>query len=213
MERRDPRSDRELFPDITADQWSRSESLVNIPDVQARIDQACDSLGDQMAWFLREHVTATALENVAFESPLEIIFYAWFEAFEASWAHAMWRNVRGPKIGLRAQHWVEVEDQRFRLDFMVFVYARNDDDERFRDTLFPKISIELDGHDFHEKTKEQVTKRNQRDRLLQQAGWRVFHVSGSELARRPLEVVSEIHAHCRDEYENFQFKVYEAKKE
>ena len=42
------------------------------------------------------------------------------------------------------------------------------------------VLIELDGHDFHEKTKEQVIYRNKRDRILEKYGF-VYHISGSEI--------------------------------
>ena len=54
------------------------------------------------------------------------------------------------------------------------------------------IAVELDGHDFHEKTKAQVAYRNRRDRDLQSAGWTIFHFSGSELFREPCNCVREV---------------------
>lgn len=44
-----------------------------------------------------------------------------------------------------------------------------------------RIAIELDGQDFHERTKEQATRDKQRDRDLQAAGWRVLRFAGSEV--------------------------------
>lgn len=41
--------------------------------------------------------------------------------------------------------------------------------------------IECDGHDFHERTKEQAQKDKERDRTLQAAGFRVFRFTGSEI--------------------------------
>ena len=63
------------------------------------------------------------------------------------------------------------------------------------------IAVELDGHDFHERTKEQVTYRNQRDRLLQAAGWAVFHFSGSELYRGQMECVVAVAELARQRHE------------
>jgi very-short-patch-repair endonuclease len=56
-----------------------------------------------------------------------------------------------------------------------------------------RIAIELDGHDFHERTREQVIHRNKRDRDLQADGWLVWHVSGSEFNSSPESVVREIY--------------------
>lgn len=44
-----------------------------------------------------------------------------------------------------------------------------------------KYIIEIDGHDFHEKTKEQVRKDKQRERYLQSKGYIVIRFTGSEV--------------------------------
>jgi hypothetical protein len=59
------------------------------------------------------------------------------------------------------------------------------------------IGVELDGHTFHEKTLEQVTYRNQRDRALQQIGWRVYHFSFAEFTKNPRESILEVVEHAR----------------
>lgn len=60
------------------------------------------------------------------------------------------------------------------------------------------LIIECDGHDFHEKTKKQVEKRNQRDFDLKMAGYDIIHFSGSEIFNDPygcaLKVVKLIKA-------------------
>ncbi len=43
------------------------------------------------------------------------------------------------------------------------------------------IVVECDGHDFHERTKEQARRDKQRDRFLQSKGYRVLRFTGSEL--------------------------------
>ncbi len=43
------------------------------------------------------------------------------------------------------------------------------------------LILECDGHDFHEKTKEQAAKDKRRDRELQHLGYRVFRFTGSEI--------------------------------
>ena len=44
-----------------------------------------------------------------------------------------------------------------------------------------KIIIECDGHDFHDRTREQARKDRSRDRALQSLGYRVFRYTGSEI--------------------------------
>jgi very-short-patch-repair endonuclease len=48
-----------------------------------------------------------------------------------------------------------------------------------------RLVVEVDGHEFHEKTKEQAARDKRRDRDLQQEGWSVFHFTGSEVWRDP----------------------------
>lgn len=57
----------------------------------------------------------------------------------------------------------------------------------------PRLMIvECDGHDFHEKTKEQARRDKQRDRFLQSRGYKVLHFTGSEIWADPSAVADEI---------------------
>lgn len=126
-------------------------------------------------------------------SPLEAIFAVWFEAHLFAYRSMTPMHC---EIVLVPQHVAHCCDGMiYRLDFMIgAVFPANLERvaSRLEVPLFPMIGVELDGHDFHEKTKEQVTYRNQRDRTLQQTGWFVFHVSGSELNAKPAVIVQEI---------------------
>lgn len=44
-----------------------------------------------------------------------------------------------------------------------------------------KLAVELDGHDFHERTKEQAARDKGRDRLFQLHGWTVARFTGAEV--------------------------------
>ena len=73
----------------------------------------------------------------------------------------------------------------------------------------PKVAIELDGHDFHERTKEQVALRNERDRSAPQAdGWTVLHFSGSELVRDPLKCVQSVLTLCHSKHDEWSQHVW-----
>jgi very-short-patch-repair endonuclease len=60
-----------------------------------------------------------------------------------------------------------------RVDFAVFVNRLASHEVR--------VVVECDGHEFHEKTREQVARDNRRHRELQISGWEVFRFSGSEI--------------------------------
>lgn len=73
----------------------------------------------------------------------------------------------------------------YRLDVAVFVGPH-------------KFAVELDGHDWHERLKEQVARDKARDRALTMAGWRVLRFAGSEVWADP-EIVATTIAHFSSE--------------
>lgn len=60
-----------------------------------------------------------------------------------------------------------------------------------------KIAIELDGHEFHEKTKDQVRKDKVRERAIVQQGVTVLRFSGSEVVRNGRGCVEEVEKFLR----------------
>lgn len=54
------------------------------------------------------------------------------------------------------------------------------------------LIVECDGHDFHERTKEQAAKDRSRDRDWQIKGFGVLRFTGSELHRDPLKCAREV---------------------
>jgi hypothetical protein len=99
----------------------------------------------------------------------------------------------GLGVGLtaRSDHWAELWPQlqvaaggrEYRIDLAMWIrHGRNS----------VAVAVELDGHDFHERTKEQAEADKRRDRDLQAIGWRVVRFTGSQVLRDPVEVVDEI---------------------
>lgn len=54
------------------------------------------------------------------------------------------------------------------------------------------LVVECDGHNFHEKTKQQAQKDKERDRNLQIAGYPVLRFTGSEIWKNPMKCAEEI---------------------
>lgn len=54
------------------------------------------------------------------------------------------------------------------------------------------FAVELDGHDFHERTKEQARRDRSRDRRVQSLGWRVFRYTGSEVYADSVDCVWQL---------------------
>lgn len=57
------------------------------------------------------------------------------------------------------------------------------------------IVVECDGHDFHERTKEQASRDRERDRVLQAAGYPVFRFTGSDIWKNAVACAAEVAAH------------------
>ncbi len=56
-----------------------------------------------------------------------------------------------------------------------------------------KVVVECDGHDFHEKTKEQAQHDKERDRRFIDLGYIVLRFTGSEIYKDPFKCASEPH--------------------
>ena len=61
-----------------------------------------------------------------------------------------------------------------------------------------KCVVECDGHEFHERTKEQAERDKKRDRELQGAGYMVLRFTGSQIYRDPLGCAGETVIHIGD---------------
>ncbi len=55
-----------------------------------------------------------------------------------------------------------------------------------------KIAIECDGHDFHERTKEQARRDRQKDRWLQSKGFIALRFTGSEIWKDPVACAEQV---------------------
>lgn len=75
----------------------------------------------------------------------------------------------------------------YRLDFVVAHCGWVDDAFRV-----VKVAVECDGHDFHERTKEQAQRDRQKDRYLQSIGLTALRFTGSEIHADPGKCAWEI---------------------
>lgn len=60
------------------------------------------------------------------------------------------------------------------------------------DRKWRHLVVECDGHDFHERTKEQAAKDRSRDRKIALSGMEIFRFTGSELWRDPWGCVEQV---------------------
>lgn len=121
-----------------------------------------------------------------FESPIEEVFFASlvlgcrvsgirYEVVSDPGARPLSENQRGITICPQAQI------GPYRVDFLI----RQSDLEQ-------AIVVECDGHDFHERTKEQAMADRSRDRALQVEGYQVMRFTGAEIYRDPFDVTNEV---------------------
>lgn len=94
------------------------------------------------------------------QSPIEREMYRGLIGRAASWGN--W--------SLQIQHRV----QNYKIDL---AFLRRDNEQ-------PVLAIECDGHDYHERTKEQAAHDRSRDRVLLGLGIKTIRFTGSEIYRR-----------------------------
>jgi len=87
----------------------------------------------------------------------------------------------------------QVSIDGYRLDFLAVDMS---DDGTSRYTV-----VEVDGHDFHERTKSQASHDKRRDRHFTRKGWRVIRYTGSDVWRSPSDCAQEIFEIARGEGE------------
>lgn len=175
---RTPADDEEkwnLIFEVYGDQFPDLPSTAIRPDVKSRLD-----------WFKRRiakefEVEFTQLINTkAISSPIEQIFLM-------EWKFA--GLDKKLKVHLCPHESVSTDNGSYEVDFLIVP----------EDPLLEKIkvAIELDGHEFHEKTKDQVRKDKSRERGIVQQGVTVLRFSGSEVVRNARGCVEEVERFLR----------------
>jgi very-short-patch-repair endonuclease len=119
---------------------------------------------------------------------LGLPFYGLPGAYGTAHLVQLWSATPSSPASASAELWlqvpIEANGRKYRLDFAL-VMRRNDGLRVF-------VDVELDGHDFHERTKEQAERDKTRDRDLQSIGWQVARFPGSQVYRDPSAVAHEV---------------------
>lgn len=58
--------------------------------------------------------------------------------------------------------------------------------------VFARLVVEIDGHDFHKRTKEQARRDKSRDRFMTLEGYTILRFTGSEIYREPTQAANEV---------------------
>lgn len=84
---------------------------------------------------------------------------------------------------------------KYRVDFLCTLYKGTSQ----------SYVIECDGHDFHEKTKEQAQYDKQRERFLVSQGYKVLRYTGSEIINDFEKIKEELQDFFEKEYGNMEY--------
>lgn len=107
-------------------------------------------------------------------TPIEKVMYAILERISSL---AEYGYGGGFEITFKPQ----VKIEQYTVDFLVGADFSDD-----------KIVIECDGHDFHEKTKEQAKHDKERDRFLTAHGFKILRYTGSEIYNGFFKIEKEL---------------------
>ena len=117
------------------------------------------------------------------KSPIEIIYCLAYDLILDYENKALWLE---PQYEIVSRD----ESKHFYVDF-AFI-ANNIDDLTNIKNLDYKLVIECDGHEFHEKTKDQVAYDNEREYELKMLGYDVLRFSGSQIYDKPFRCAAQV---------------------
>lgn len=78
---------------------------------------------------------------------------------------------------------IETNNHKYYVDFYIML--------SFEDKEIGVV-VECDGHEFHQKTKEQVTHDNEREYEIKKAGYDVLRFSGSQIFNNPFKCANDV---------------------
>lgn len=167
------------------------------------IDQVIDRISPNIASF----GSWLASDDRNGDTPIERLFYAALHLSVAYCEQEYFTAVRlvpidafegwkdAPDVD-RQQIFIspQVNIAGWRVDFLIHVFADWARAPQPGPMGWNKLIVECDGHDFHERTKEQAARDRDRDRQAQLAGIEIFRFTGSELWRDPLGCADQVTA-------------------
>lgn len=136
------------------------------------------------------------------ESPIEVLMLM------ALKRHSIIAREQGINPVINTQGVFHVEGRKMRVDFLL-TFPQNFTVKNKYFNREVKMIIECDGHDFHEKTKEQAQKDKSRDRILKASGYTVFRFTGSEIYRNAAGCAREIFNYAENELNQKGFNITE----
>lgn len=166
-----------------------SENRKLASNVSKFLFEAAESFGKIKEEMFSQDMFCQLIEN-GIESPIEDLFFIacnvmcsanYIDVNPYVWGGIKGEVTEGSGIFIFPQYLIG----KYRVDFLLTQNGISPTEQ-----LSPVV-VELDGHDFHDKDKNQRAYEKSRDRFLVKAGYKVLHFTGSEVVADPYKVAFE----------------------
>jgi very-short-patch-repair endonuclease len=104
-----------------------------------------------------------------------------------------WEGIFDVRVELQKAIWTPL--QEYRVDLYMFLTRFWSNSEQ---PVWGKLVVEIDGHDFHDRTKQQASYDRERDRAITLEGYRVIRFTGSDVFNDPYHCVEDIKYQLND---------------
>ena len=161
-----PKGELQLVEDIFGEQIGFDPTLLP-DDIEKRLAWYQRRLAADYARTVRERI-----ENHGVASPIEQVFLM------------EWHFLRVEErfgVLLTPQLEVTADMSTYKIDFGIT-----------KPDHLAKLGVELDGHEFHEKTPAQAARDKKRERALIRDGFTILRFTGSEMVREPRKCLGEV---------------------
>jgi hypothetical protein len=173
---------------------------VTVETENAAIELLHEQFKNEISCLQDRYASAMSALSIC-ESPIEQLFLArflgrreWVPILESTnlAPHFFWREMNPETERFRCRIFPQFElinteylsggsPFNYRVDFVIHVERDADGDPFEPSVIHLRYAIEIDGHDFHERTKEQAKRDRSRDRNLSAFGYTVLRYTGSEV--------------------------------
>lgn len=144
-------------------------------DYKQNLDNLCETTQNVFNEIIEDKKFDLLYAMAGCESPIEqIMALRLFEYQNSRSAAIDYYRLDIETVDIESQYVINVDKKRYRVDFLIPVW-----DNRLKKGF--SFAIECDGHDFHERTKEQAQHDKQRDRDILASGTYVMRYTGSEI--------------------------------
>ena len=155
------------------DEWVRKTIGPNIGACQSPMEELLLLAFLNHEWTMKP---GTDVEDsnvcIAFRYTIEgpRYFVGWWYCQESNHAVYLFQQTHVPARG-----------KAYKADFAAYVTEWRPEHHGYIESVFMKCVIEVDGHDFHERTKKQASHDKARDRAMAKDGWHVLRFTGSDV--------------------------------